>query len=354
MNLDEDNNLDQQQEISPADDAVGDIAQEQVDTGASTEDLAGDKPASQEPAAAKAEKDDVKEGMLDRVKSMMGLKKDKDAPADKAAAAPQDQKKAGAEKKEQPEKSAAEQAAAEIPKEVATHPAYRAAVETARQYQEQAARYERFENYMQANNIPPDDANRALELTALAQRNPEEFFAKLGEIYENFAITLGKKLPPDLQKEVDEGYMGEAQARAAAKDRTDKARAERERDQERTVNQVAARENAQKQSADFVARWFEDVATRDPHLEQKSDAIVGEMMRLQQVSGAPENLREVKMLLDAAYDNVSKRMSVRPKTPTGPVPGASGNRAAAEQAQFSKTNPEAAAAMNLINRMRGF
>lgn len=346
------------------DHGAGDQAPDTADTPDQKPDAGTDNGAAVEDPA-KASKD-VKDGMLDRVKALMGLKKDKPDDAEKAAPAQPGQKtpvktdakangKAAAVQPGAAEKDNAG-AAQEVPPEVANHPAYRQVVAEAEQLRESAGRFQEYDNFLRSNNVSGDEADQALFLTALSRQDPEAFLQRIEAIADQYKIVLGKKLPDDLQAEVDNGYMGEEQARRVAQQRIELNRTKQERDYHREARTNEQQTQAKAARQEFIEGWFENTATTDPHLEQKADAIVGEMMRLQQKFGAPKNQDALQNLLDTAYQNVSKRMMPqRPaRTPTDPVPAASGNNRRETPASLAKTNPLAATAMDILNKSRGF
>lgn len=230
-------------------------------------------------------------------------------------------------------------AAAVVPKEIAEHPAYKKMQSELHVATDYAVRFQHVQNFMQQNNIEPQEMTQAMSLTALAKTDPEAFYEKLTAMTEEFGITLGKKLPKDLQDEIDSGMITEARARELSQARVEKSIAERRA--EGAHNTLQRRDAiAQEQSYEQLAgRWFEETAKRDPDLALKIDAITGEFLRLS-TTARPRTQAETIKLMDEAHKNVNKYMGHgKPRTPHTPSP-ANSTAPAASSATKKPATPQ--------------
>lgn len=278
-----------------------------------------DSPDSPEEDAAAEKKGFA--GRVDAVKNILFGKKT----AEKAAA--QD---AAAATKRPPENVEAKPETAEdvftnVPAEVANHPAYKALQERAQIAPAVTAKAERFgqiENFMESTGVNSDMMAQALNLTALAVQDEEAFFKKIGEIYEDYAVHLGKKLPADIQAMVDDGAVSDEAARQLAQERAAHKR-ERARAEQAQNHVVATQQQNYKAAMDqTVNSWIAAKSKTDPGFFNKIEAITGEILRLQTTRAPARNVAEMTKLMDEAHENVTKRM--RPaRQPHHPAPNTS-------------------------------
>lgn len=296
-------------EITPADD-------EQDAAGSE-----GKGPAAEPPKKGK-------EGRLESVMKILGLKKDgqeqkdqdgKDRPA---AGEKPDANDAGA-KAGQNKQGKEDGKSDAVPPEVANHPAFKKLQQDLTASSVLARQQTEITNFVRENHIAPENVSAGFRLMALAANAPEDFYNEICKIQQDYAIFLGKSLPADLQDALDAGEINEDRARELSKARIDKQTLEqRNKMSEGRVRETDQR-TAQQQDSDLVGRWFDDKAKKDTALKAKTDAIEGEILRLSARDGQPKNQADQLALLNKAYDNVTKRMAVT-RQPTRPKPAASG------------------------------
>lgn len=286
-----------------------------------------DAPAGDAPAKENDDTVDKKTGednMLGRVMKSLGLKKDpvekKDAASKTAAtgdkAAPAKTDDASADNK-----TAAPADAEQAPPEIANHPAYKKMQTEHAETTAMAKSYMAVNTYMQENGISSQEFGDTFKLLALRNSNPEEFYNQASAIVQEFGVMLGKTLPADLQKEVDDGVLTSERASEMAKLRVEKKVAENKATT--ATSAVHASQTAQqKQSREqTVNAWFAKTAKTDPDLESKVDLIEGEMLRLMRVQGAPADSKGQMALLDMAHKNVSNKFkAAAPKKPVNAPP----------------------------------
>lgn len=154
---------------------------------------------------------------------------------------------------------------------------FREVNEKARTFEEKLKSYEPLvqaqettARYCQENEISPDDFRQALEMAALAKKDPIAFYERIKGMVDELAPTAGDKLPKDLADAVEAGTMtleyAQRLAKAEAKARNGEKRVQL------SAEQVAQRE-AQRLQQDMlgsVTAWINQRKTTDPDFAPKA------------------------------------------------------------------------------------
>lgn len=333
--------------------------------GSVDDDTHVSEPSSQEPAAdlSSGESDAPKEksSMLSAVERILGLgKKDDDKDAGKNAQAASE--KDGGEGEKPPAGDAVSgtgegpasgegdgakvEEVAPVPKEIAEHPAYQDLQKQTEEYKASHERMAALNDFMQTNNLTPDDMTgainqaavraqsgipatefqRADQLTLLAHSKPEEFYNHLVKMTEEYGVFLGKALPADLQKDVDEGNISVERAQELSKARIEKQVSDRRAEMATNRESEVSASTAAKNQGEIVSRWFDHASKTDIELPHKVNAIEGEMLRLlneraRKGQAFDNSEKAVFDLLNEAHKNVTKNMRQgKARAPVDPAP----------------------------------
>lgn len=260
---------------------------------------------------------------LGKVMKALGLKKDKPV----EAAAPADKNSADAQPAPATDAAAtpAKDDAAAVPKEVAEHPAYKKLHDANAAMQPIVNSHIAMTQALEQNGVSGQEASRSLHLAVLAKTNPEKFFNELTAIREEYGVMLGKLIPDDLQREVDDGLITEARAKELAKARVTASAAERQVQAVQTTNANLQNQGDTTARRATVDAWFTKTGKTDPDLLTKIPDIEGEMYRLKAHHGEPADAQAQITLMDVAYKNVTARLRSRApaRKPVDPPPRSS-------------------------------
>lgn len=250
------------------DDANDTVDSSDTDTGdanSADSSIAGDSKDAKPSTAAEAVAQALGEG--DRFEEQpSGSDKEGEEKSDKEAAesSPEDKAKAEAEAQAREDEK--------LP--FHNHPRWKAVVEERNTLREEneslKAQSEGFESgykamsslrdYMQSNSIGQDEFNNALAIMSEMKRNPSRALELLQPTLEQLYSAVGAILPPDLQKEVDEGIISEQRARELATARDHNKRFE---DAQKKA-QADARQDAIDRVESAVAEWDKRWKSSDP------------------------------------------------------------------------------------------
>lgn len=277
----------------------------------------GDAPAA-DPEGDKVDADEIKDGAVDAkgqptryglVKKILGLgpkedkKPDAKKPDDKAA------KPEGDDTAAKPGDPQPGDAKDEVPAEIAASPHYQKLKSENDRNSDLAQRFVTMTSHLQKSGVTPQETSRSLQLAVLAKTDPEKFYDAITEIRDEYGIMLGKGLPADLQKAVEDGLMTEDYAKEYAKLRVGKKHAEATAE-----SAVASAENTTAstlaaQRRNIVHAFFEKTGKTDLDLAKKVPLIQAEIFRLKAAHGDPADGAAELMLLQVAYQNVNKSIS---------------------------------------------
>lgn len=217
------------------------------------------------------------------------------------------------------------------------------AVEESKQFRQEleavkpkAERMDQLLGYMEANKVSPEHLDNALGLTALINGGQyEKALPVLEALVAQVRAAAGDVLPPDLQQQVNLGYITEAHAKELhkAKLTVQRTTQQSQQDRERAEQQRYQRESQAliQTTASAADAWSAEQATSDPDWNLKRDLVtervenlIGKRTREQGPAGYPRTAQEVRELLDAAKKDVEQtikrfRPAVKPIDP--PVNG---------------------------------
>lgn len=207
------------------------------------------------------------------------------------------------------ERNAARNEAETLRKEVETH-------------KPKAEELDRITVFLDHYDIAPEEMQGMMRLLALMKTEPATALQELRKIVAPLESFVGDVLPPDLQKEVDEGVTTPERARelVRARNQAEFVSKRGERDLERT-QQAQSRDMAMA-CGQAVSEWERQIAAADPDYKSYGKWVAVELKRLNAATPARTPAEAVE-LAKQAYDSVSKEFRSalqrgRTQTPTTP------------------------------------
>lgn len=193
-------------------------------------------------------------------------------------------------------------------------------------------------DFLQRNDIPQQDLDVVLNLTARLRHGDFAGFLEGVKPYVNLAMQYtGQTLPADLQKQVREGYVSPEIARELAQRRVQEqvTQSRHQSETQRTQQQlVQSRAQAIRQT---VTNWEQQARAKDPDYGLKADVVRRTAQALMQERGVPQSPEQALEYVETAYLEVNeqmKRLRPAPKA-TAPTPSstssARGNTAPASE-----------------------
>lgn len=174
-----------------------------------------------------------------------------------------------------------------------------------------AHEYGQIQHYMQSNGLTPAEVIDGFKIMALMKADPAAAREALAVHMNRLDSFLGNILPPDLQRQVDEGFTTEEIAREVVRSRNAQLRTQNENQQyrEHLEHQQVEQLEAQTRQGmvQAVSQWEAQVRTRDPDYALKEQFVVDKLrvLRTQYRVQTPE---QAVQLAQMAYDEASKAL----------------------------------------------
>lgn len=214
-------------------------------------------------------------------------------------------------------------------------------------------RVQPFLDFVQKNDIPGQDLDIMLDLTAKLRHGDFSGFLQGISPYVNLAQQYtGQVLPPDLQQQVKQGYVSPAIAKELAQRR---AQVQVGDANLQTAKNQNARQTAEANATavrSAIAQWEKKTQQSDPDYALKADMIRRTSQALMQEHGNPRNAKEAIHLVTTAYEEVNKQTAgFRPAPkPTANAPRSTGQSGGAAPTAEPKSMMDAA--MQALDRAR--
>ena len=184
-------------------------------------------------------------------------------------------------------------------------------------------------DFLQKNDIPKQDLDVVLGLTARLRHGDFAGFLEGVKPYVNLAMQYtGQTLPADLQKQVKEGYVSPEIARELAQRRVQEQvmqsrhQAETQRSQQQVVQ---SRAQAIRQT---VTNWEQQTRAKDPDYGLKADVVRRTAQALMQEKGVPQSPEQALAYVNQAYAEVNEQMKRLRPAPKATAPGPSSTSSA--------------------------
>lgn len=181
-----------------------------------------------------------------------------------------------------------------------------------------ADEYGLIEQYMSSNGLQPAEVIDGFKIMALMKADPAAAREALQAHLHRIDSFLGNVLPPDLQRQVDEGFTTEDIARETVRTRNLLQRQQAENQQYR--EHISQQESEQQQTqlrqsmVGAVSQWEAQVRTSDPDYAMKEQFVVDKLkvLRTQYRVETPE---QAVQLAKMAYDEATKSLRSLTKRP---------------------------------------
>lgn len=207
-----------------------------------------------------------------------------------------------------------------------------------------AEQMERLTGYMREHAIEPTHLDNALALTAMVNRGDVKVVPILESLLAQVRQKIGDVLPPELQQQVNLGYITEAHARELSRSRV---AAQRSEEQVRQVQERTAAERAQREATEVTNRaaqtadkWNQEQIQTDPDWNLKRDLVAQEMeLQIHRLGaeGYPRTEKAVRDLLAKAKASVEAKLKPfrpAPKPVSSVTGGAASPRSATKPASY--------------------
>lgn len=179
----------------------------------------------------------------------------------------------------------------------------------------EAENYQRIQQFMEANDLTAEETARGFETMALMKQNPAAARQRLQEMMENLQPFDPAYVPPDIQKDLEDGHITEERARELARYRAESYQARHahenlsRRHEQTEQERQSEREQAQRQQfAQAVSTWEGQVEQSDPDYAKKAPFVASELRARIQQSGMPKTQDDAVSMAKDAYKAVDKRL----------------------------------------------
>lgn len=202
----------------------------------------------------------------------------------------------------------------EVPQEFHEHPAWKRIISERNEARERITKLEAAANanvklveFCERRGIDDKQFQEGLEFMALINTDPVQAYEKLRPVYESLEAAMGKRLPEDLKKKVDEGVLDPETAEEVARLRAQQKFGEA-RGQQDAARQQRESLNAMVQG---LNDWDANKRKTDPDFDKKAELVRGAFLSLYQktdANGRPVHLirtpQEAVALAEQAYKMV--------------------------------------------------
>ncbi|MFA5897865.1 MAG: hypothetical protein WC829_02005 [Hyphomicrobium sp.] len=195
------------------------------------------------------------------------------------------------------------------------HPRFQQLLRKSKEYEQDAVRYRNVEGFISDAGLEAEEAAEILTIGGLIKTNPVEAWARIKPTIQKLLVAAGEIVPDDLQGRVANGEMSreaaiEVSRARAAYSAVQGQQAFREQRQAATEHSNFARS-----LTTAASDWERDRTIKDPNYADKQQAIMKEVLYLQQTDGRPNTPEGVKAQLQKAYKAVNESF----RAPAPPV-----------------------------------
>lgn len=185
-------------------------------------------------------------------------------------------------------------------------------------------RFTQLQNFVHENDIQPENVTLAFNaMAAMSRGDYASFIEMVKPWFDQAQQASGAAIAPDLQAQVDDGYLSEEHARELTKARltgqitADKLKSVNQRQQQQ--QQAQNSQQQQQRIASAIQAREAELQSMDPDYALKSSAILS-LVHFHLENGArPRNEQEALKLINGAYERVSATFQ-RPAAPKPTMP----------------------------------
>lgn len=215
------------------------------------------------------------------------------------------------------------------------HPRWKEVVTERDAYRSDAGEYRKITTYMSQNGLTPEEVTEGFQIMALMKTNPAEAHKKISEYKAHLDPYVGEKLPEDIAKRVEEGYIDEESAKQLASYKA--AEQLQQQRQQHAMNLHA--EQARNGIHAAVVNWEQQMKVKDPDWSAKQE-LVTDQVKLMLASERPSTPEEALALVERAHSITRERLS-RFAPQRRPVNSVSSSTSSANAAPVPKSLLEA-------------
>lgn len=183
------------------------------------------------------------------------------------------------------------------------HPRWKEMISERDALKPKADQFEKITNFMQANGLSNEEVVEGFQIMALMKTNPSEAHKKISEYKAKLDPFVGEKLPDDVAKRVEEGFIDEDTAKELAKLKAEKGLMQQQQAaaiQRQTVEGRNAIRNV-------VVNWEQQMKAKDPDWSAKQD-LVTDQVKLMLQAEQPSNPEEALALVERAHSITAERL----------------------------------------------
>lgn len=192
-----------------------------------------------------------------------------------------------------------------------------------------AGQFDQFTNFLDTNRITQEEANELFDIGALMKNDPAKALQLLEPHYRNLLAMTGNVLPPELQQQVQQGYITEQHARELSQLKASKNTQgviEQERVQHQQMQEQVRQQELHNQVTNTMSTWEKNWASTDPDYNVKKtkvlDRVELELTRAARNNTLPKTVEEAVRLAEKAKSDVEAEFrQYRPKKPVNTVNG---------------------------------
>lgn len=193
-----------------------------------------------------------------------------------------------------------------------------------------AGQFRQFTNFLQTNNLNQEEANTAFDIAAWMKNDPIKALHALTPLYNQLLEVTGNVLPPDLQQQVEQGYITEDNALELSRQRAMNKTLAVQKHQTETVLQNTHHQHQVEQQQELSANIKSALAgletswkTSDPDYNLKSSRLHDSVKVMwyeasqrkampRSVEEAVEMVKKVKAKVDAEVRQFIPKKAVTP------------------------------------------
>jgi hypothetical protein len=184
------------------------------------------------------------------------------------------------------------------------HPRWKEVVAERDAYRSEAGEYRKITTFMSQNGLTNEEVVEGFHIMALMKTNPAEAHKKISEYKAQLDAFVGEKLPEDISKKVEEGYLDDASAKELAALKAEKQLYEQRR--QYAVQQQA--EQARMSIHSAVVNWEQQQKVKDPDWSAKQE-LVTDQVKLMLAAEQPNTPEEALALVERASSIIRDRLS---------------------------------------------
>ena len=141
-----------------------------------------------------------------------------------------------------------------------------------------ADNYKQFTGFLEQNRISENEANELFNIGALMKNDPIKALELITPHYQQLLQVTGSILPPDLQQQVEQGYLTQAHAaeisRSRAMGQTTQAISREQQEHQQRLEQTRQQQETVNSIQSAITDWEKKWSSSDPDYSTKKDRVL--------------------------------------------------------------------------------